>query len=73
MILFVAKIKIYNEGSIMKNLQLKEKDDKIPLSALPDIVFLLLIFFLITTTIGAEKGIGLTLPPIDPNHEPVEN
>ena len=55
----------------MKTLRKKEKDDKIPMSALPDIVFLLLIFFLITTTIDAEKGIGLRLPPIDPNHEPV--
>ena len=55
----------------MTNSHLKEKDGKIPLSALPDIVFLLLIFFLITTTIDAEKGIGLTLPPIDSTHEPV--
>ena len=47
----------------MKIFRLKEKDDKIPMGALPDIVFLLLIFFLVTTTIDAEKGIGLTLPP----------
>lgn len=55
----------------MKTLRLKEKDDEIPTSALPDIVFLLLIFFLITTTIDTEKGIGLTLPPFDPTKKPV--
>ena len=46
----------------MKKFRLKEKDDKIPMGALSDIVFLLLIFFLITTTIDAEKGISLVLP-----------
>jgi biopolymer transport protein ExbD len=30
---------------------------------LPDIIFLLLIFFLVTTTIDAEKGLDLVLPP----------
>ena len=38
---------------------------EIPTSALPDIVFLLLIFFLVTTTIDAEKGLDLVLPPPD--------
>jgi biopolymer transport protein ExbD len=55
----------------MKTLKLKTKENKIPLSALPDIVFLLLIFFLITTTIDAEKGLALRLPPIDPTKERV--
>ena len=41
----------------------KKIDQEIPTSALPDIVFLLLIFFLVTTTIDAEKGLDLTLPP----------
>ena len=53
---------------------LKKKQEKIafiPTSALPDIVFLLLIFFLVTTTIDTEKGLGLVLPdqeidPVDP-------
>lgn len=35
----------------------------IPTSALPDIVFLLLIFFLVTTAIDTEKGLDLVLPP----------
>lgn len=34
----------------------------IPTASLPDIVFLLMIFFLITTTIDLDKGINLTLP-----------
>ncbi|MCD6097369.1 biopolymer transporter ExbD [bacterium] len=36
---------------------------EIPTASLGDIVFLLLIFFLVTTSLSAEKGIGLTLPP----------
>lgn len=35
----------------------------IPTGALPDIVFLLLIFFLVTTAIDTEKGLDLVLPP----------
>ncbi len=41
----------------------KKSSQEIPTSALPDIVFLLLIFFLVTTTIDAEKGLDLVLPP----------
>ena len=41
----------------------KKASQEIPTSALPDIVFLLLIFFLVTTTIDAEKGLDLVLPP----------
>ena len=41
----------------------KQLSQEIPTSALPDIVFLLLIFFLVTTTIDAEKGLDLVLPP----------
>jgi len=35
---------------------------EIPTSSLADISFLLLIFFLVTTTIDIDKGIGLVLP-----------
>jgi biopolymer transport protein ExbD len=40
----------------------KERDSEIPMASLADIAFLLLIFFLVTTTIDVDKGIGLTLP-----------
>ncbi|MBN1349736.1 biopolymer transporter ExbD [candidate division KSB1 bacterium] len=40
----------------------KGKSSEIPTSSLADIAFLLLIFFLVTTTIDVDKGIGLTLP-----------
>lgn len=40
----------------------KTKESEIPTSSLADIAFLLLIFFLVTTTIDVDKGIGLGLP-----------
>lgn len=51
----------------------KKKRDaaEIPSSSLADIAFLLLIFFLVTTTIDVDTGIGLVLPPPpDPAQEP---
>lgn len=43
----------------------KERDVEIPSASLSDIVFLLLIFFLVTTSIDTEKGLDLVLPPAD--------
>ena len=40
----------------------KPKSAEIPTSSLADIAFLLLVFFLVTTTIDVDKGIGLGLP-----------
>jgi len=49
----------------------QREDAEIPGSSLADIAFLLLIFFLVTTTIDIDTGIGLVLPPApDPNQEP---
>ncbi len=43
----------------------KERSEpEIPSASLPDIVFQLLIFFLVTTTIDVDKGLDLVLPPI---------
>lgn len=36
--------------------------EEIPTASLPDIVFMLLIFFLVTTTIDLDKGIPMVLP-----------
>ena len=36
----------------------------IPSASMADIAFLLLVFFLVTTTISMDKGIGLVLPAI---------
>ncbi len=44
----------------------KDKEVEIPSASLADIVFLLLIFFLVTTSIDTEKGLDLVLPP--PGH-----
>jgi biopolymer transport protein ExbD len=40
----------------------KNRVTEIPSASLADIAFLLLIFFLVTTTIDVDRGIGLTLP-----------
>ena len=39
------------------------KEAEIPTGSMGDIVFLLLIFFLVTTSMNPDKGLGLTLPP----------
>ena len=46
------------------------RDVEIPSSAMADIAFLLLIFFLVTTTIDADKGIYMQLPPKLEDTEP---
>lgn len=40
----------------------KDRRAEIAMASLADIAFLLLIFFLVTTTIDVDRGIGLTLP-----------
>lgn len=42
----------------------KEIEAKIPDAGMSDIVFLLLLFFLVSTTIDVDTGIGLSLPEI---------
>lgn len=44
------------------------EDAEIPSASLADIAFLLLVFFLLVTTIDVDTGIGLVLPP-----EPEQN
>jgi len=41
----------------------RHKGSEIPTSSMADIAFLLLIFFLVTTTIDMDKGLGQVLPP----------
>jgi len=45
-------------------------DADIPMSSLADIAFLLLVFFLVVTTIDVDTGIGLVLPPIPDDTTP---
>ncbi len=40
----------------------KRPGGEIPTASLPDIVFMLLVFFLVTTTIDMDKGLGMVLP-----------
>lgn len=47
------------------------EEAEIPTAGMADIAFLLLIFFLVTTTINVDTGIGMTLPPeLNPDQEP---
>ena len=39
------------------------KGGEIPTGSKADIAFLLLVFFLVTTTIDTDKGLGIILPP----------
>ena len=48
-------------GLLKKNKERREAE--IPTASMADIAFLLLIFFLVTTTIDVDTGIGMTLPP----------
>lgn len=59
----------------MAGLLEKRRSDReeasIPTAGMADIAFLLLIFFLVTTTINVDTGIGMTLPPkLKPNQQP---
>ena len=45
---------------------------QIPTSSMADIAFLLLLFFLVATTIDVDTGIGLTLPEYIPPEEQTE-
>lgn len=53
-------------------LKKRQKEDvEIPSSSLADIAFLLLIFFLVCTTIDVDKGLRLVLPPPDVTEEKI--
>ena len=41
-------------------------------SSMADIAFLLLVFFLVTTTIATDKGVTLTLPPFEEEPDKIE-
>ena len=52
----------------------KKEPAEIPTSSLADIAFLLLVFFLVTTTIDMDKGLTLVLPaPGEEKEIPKEN
>lgn len=50
----------------------RDRDDEadIPMAGMADIAFLLLVFFLVVTTIETDTGIGITLPPVLEDEEP---
>jgi len=49
----------------------EDRDDaEVPTAGMADVAFLLLIFFLLVTTINVDTGIGMTLPPKLEQEEP---
>lgn len=50
----------------------KKRSANIPDAGMSDIVFLLLLFFLVSTTIDVDTGIGLALPEYIPEDEQTE-
>src|SRR5690606_40142151 len=49
----------------------KRSAPEVNAGSMADIAFLLLIFFLVTTTIETDSGLNRKLPPIDENQEDV--
>lgn len=50
--------------SSKKVLQRRNRNNpEIPTSSMADIAFLLIVFFLVTTSLNQDKGIGMQLPP----------
>jgi biopolymer transport protein ExbD len=47
----------------------KRAEPEIPTASMADIAFLLIIFFLVTTSFNQEMGLTLTLPPISEAEE----
>jgi biopolymer transport protein ExbD len=46
-------------------MQIKRPDDTIPTSSMADIAFLLIIYFMVTTTFAATRGLDFALPKDD--------
>ncbi|PSQ68374.1 MAG: biopolymer transporter ExbD, partial [Bacteroidetes bacterium QH_1_61_8] len=57
-------------AGLLEDRRQDREDAEVPTAGLADIAFLLLIFFLVTTTINVDTGIGMTLPPMLEDQEP---
>ena len=53
----------------MKLVRGKRVPPEIPTASMADIAFLLIVFFLVTTTMNQDKGLSLHLPPIGESKE----
>lgn len=50
----------------------KDVDDEIPTSSMADIAFLLIVYFMVTTTFAATRGLDFALPKEDDNPPLIE-
>lgn len=57
-------------GGLLEQRREDREEASVPTAGMADIAFLLLIFFLVTTTINVDTGIGMTLPPPLEDEEP---
>ena len=53
-------------------MQIKRPDDTIPTSSMADIAFLLIIYFMVTTTFAATRGLDFALPKDDDSPPVIE-
>src|ERR1700712_2469804 len=61
-----------DKGGKHKKIRAKKQSTHIDMTPMVDLAFLLLTFFMLTTTFGKPKTMEINMPVKDPNHKPKE-